>query len=243
MGEMELDPRPTTANGEAAQQTTAEPHSDNSTQPAPEITEHTDVEQPLQQTPAESQAQTTAAPATTATGVPTETTVEKVARFLGIPPAIPARQPPSEATIETSTTATNTTEATATAPANGNSATKPASSSSSPRDATHHSHINNGSSQDAQLSSSRQPPQPPRPSRHNETGDYSGKSFSDEHAGATPGVTSAQNPRPEDETTDTASSLFSTGLSIDSDADSALGDIDVPYVPAIRTNQIDLTSH
>ncbi|KAL1889967.1 hypothetical protein Sste5346_008545 [Sporothrix stenoceras] len=203
MGEMELDPRPETANGDAhnADHATTESHTDDTRAPS-ETTDKMDVEPPLPETPTEPQVPTaTATTPTTATG-------------------------PSESTAETATTATDTTDATAAPNGNGASHSAPSpTGSSSSRDETNN-HTHNGA-QDASSSSSH-PPSPPPPSHHTETGDYSGKSFSDEHTGATPGLPSIQNPRTDDETTDTASSLFSTGLSIDSDADSALGDVDVP---------------
>ncbi|CAK7240835.1 MAG: hypothetical protein STHCBS139747_002283 [Sporothrix thermara] len=102
-----------------------------------------------------------------------ETTVERVNRFLGLPPNVPAHQTP-DSTTETTSTGTA-------------GAADPAGSSNA----------------------------------------VPGLSFSDEHPINSPS-TSLHGPRPEDETNDAASSLFSTGLSIDTDTDSALGDADVP---------------
>lgn len=221
MGEMELDPRPEPANGDAVEAPPTESHTNDTDTP----TERMEVEQAPVETPPKPQAPTAATTTPTTTGAAAETTVEKVARFLGIPPAIPARQP-LESTVETTTTATATATAiaietatataiaTATAPADGES--QPGGSptkSSSPKDATDDTQSDNGDAHEAS-SSSQTAPAPPQSHTQPEKTNYSGKSFSDEHAGAAPGVVTMQNPRPDDETTDTASSLFSTGLSV-----------------------------
>ena len=88
-----------------------------------------------------------------------ETTVERVNRFLGLPPNVPAHQTP-DSTTETTSTGTA-------------GAADPAGSSNA----------------------------------------VPGLSFSDEHPINSPS-TSLHGPRPEDETNDAASSLFSTGLSV-----------------------------
>ncbi|CAK7207605.1 hypothetical protein SEUCBS139899_010415 [Sporothrix eucalyptigena] len=141
----------------------------------------------------------TASPPKTRTPTPpsiAETTVERVARFLGLPPNMPPRRSPD-----------STTEATASGTAE---ATAPSETAIPPETSIERKHS---------------------PRRHEPKAGQSSnfsRSFSDEHRPTETDTIHVQHPRPDDETTDTASSLFSTGLSIDSDADSALGDVDVP---------------
>ncbi|CAK7229988.1 hypothetical protein SCUCBS95973_007421 [Sporothrix curviconia] len=139
--------------------------------------------------------------ATATPPTPAETTVERVARFLGLPANMPARQTP-DSTTETADSGTVAAPAAPPSEPTTIPTETPAEQKPSPRHRHH----------EPQTSAS--------------SAAFPGRSFSDEHPD--PGPEATHTSRPVDENADTASSLFSTGLSIDSDADSALGDVEVP---------------
>ncbi|KIH93385.1 hypothetical protein SPBR_04152 [Sporothrix brasiliensis 5110] len=177
-----------------------------------------------------------------------DTTVERVARFLATPPTHSSHLP-TEGTMETGATAGAETEAEAVDRKRESHASNPPAAPNpyeSSNDIAHNERPQVSSSPQTQsneglitshlspqlpelLPTQPLPPPPPPPQQPTQLDKnaYTGKSFSDEHAEPTLSA-ATQQPRLEDETTDTASSLFSTGLSIDSDADSALGDVDAP---------------